>query len=202
MIVIPTILEKDISKAEERILGVKEVTKWIQIDVCDSFWEGSRSFELELLTKIEGIENNLLDMHLMVKNPGSWINKCIFAGGSRIIGQVEMMDNREDFVDRVKNEGLEAGLAFDIETQIEGEIPSEIDIILLMARRAGVGVYEFDDKVMNKIEELKRIRNEKGMDFLIGVDGGIGVEEAGKLKTAGVDVLYCGSNYFEVKNVI
>ncbi len=202
MIVIPTILEKDILRAEERILGIKEETRWIQIDVCDGVWEDGRSFELELITKVEGIENNLLDMHLLVKNPISWINKCIFAGGSRIIGQVEMMSDREEFIGKVKDEGLEAGLAFDIDTAIEGEIPTETDIVLLMARQAGFGVYKFDDKVMDKIKNLKEIRNKRGLDFLIGVDGGIGVKEAKILKSAGVDVIYCGSQYSEVNQYI
>ena len=202
MIAIPTILEKDFFSAEKRFEEVRMLSNWVQVDVVDGFFKPDKSFELELLTTIRGVESSLLDIHLMVKNPDSWIRKCLFVEGSRIVGQVEMMKDREAFVANVKKEGLEVGLAFDLETKIDDQIPEETDIILLLSRQAGFGNYQFDKKVFEKIEILKSIRKSKELNFLIAIDGGIGISEAKQLKQTGVDVLYCGSKYFEVREII
>ena len=196
MIVIPTILEKDFSLAEIKIRLIKDRSRWIQIDVIDGFFSDGKSFELELLNKIEKeIQNNLLDIHLMVKEPIKWIEKCNFVGASRIIGQVEMMNDRQKFVENIKDMGLETGLAFDVETEIE-DIPKETDLVLLMGRKSGFKSVEFEEKVYKKIEKLVELRENKKMDFKIGVDGGIDEEIIKKLKIIGADIAYCGGAVF------
>jgi ribulose-phosphate 3-epimerase len=192
--IVPTILEKQFNFAEEKIALVKDDFKWIQVDIIDGIFAEGKTFELELLNKMNFETDNILwNMHLMVKEPIKWIEKCIFAGASRIIGQVEMMENKEDFVKEVQNAGLEAGLAFDIDTEIT-KIPQDTDEVLLLSRKAGFGPYKFDKKVLEKIERLKKYRSENEMDFIISADGGINVENIGLLK--GIENAYCGSAIF------
>ncbi|HOZ80733.1 MAG TPA: hypothetical protein PK370_00750, partial [Candidatus Woesebacteria bacterium] len=154
MIIIPTVLEKEWPKAEERLESVKDLTTWIQIDVTDGNLCFGKTFDLERLSKYSPNKEVLWDIHLMVKEPIKWLEKCIFVGASRVIGQVEMMTNREDFVSKLKDEGMEAGLAFDIDTEID-RIPKETDIILLMGRKLGFENYELDEKVFKNIEVAK-----------------------------------------------
>jgi ribulose-phosphate 3-epimerase len=196
MIVIPTILEKDFLLAEIKIKLIKDKSRWMQIDVIDGYYSLGKSFELELLNKVgKEIQSNLLDIHLMVKEPIKWIEKCNFVGANRIIGQVEMMGNRDKFVEKVKGTGLEVGLAFDIETEI-GEIPKETDLILLMGRKSGFMIAEFDEKIYEKIKKLVKLRENKKMDFEIGIDGGIDEKIIKKLKITGIDIVYCGGAIF------
>lgn len=196
MQLIPAILEKDFSLAEEKIRLIKDKSLWIQIDVIDGYFLPGKSFELELLNKIEKeIQSNLLDIHLMVKEPIKWIEKCNFVGASRIIGQVEMMSDKKKFVEEIKNMGLEAGLAIDIETEIE-EIPKETDLILLMGRKSGFVVADFEEKIYKKIKRLVEFRENNKMDFLIGVDGGINEEIIKKIKKMKIDLAYCGGIIF------
>jgi len=108
---------------------------------------------------------------------------------------VEMMNNRNEFVEKIKEAGLEAGLAFDTETEI-GEIPKETDLILLMGRKSGFMMAEFDEKTYEKIRKLVKLRENKKMDFEIGIDGGIDEEIIKKLKIEGVDIAYCGGAIF------
>lgn len=194
MQIIPTVLEKEFCKAESKINRLMGLTKWVQIDVIDGVFTAGKSFELELINTIEG-EDWLWDVHLMVKEPKSWINKCLFISASRIIGQVEMMSNREDFVKTVKDNGIEAGVAWDIETEI-GKIPSETDLVLLMARKAGFSCKAglFENKVIEKIKRVKE------MGFKVGVDGGINKENISKVEEAGSDIVYSGESYFELIN--
>lgn len=196
MKIIPTILEKDFSLAGANLKLIKDQTQWIQIDVIDGFFSEGKSFELELMNKLQTeLLNNLLEIHLMVKEPIKWIEKCNFVGASRIIGQVEMMEDRQKFVDTVKDMGLEAGLAFDVETEIE-EIPTETDLVLVMGRKSGFKTAEFEEKTYEKIKKLVKFKQEKGLDFEIGVDGGINEKIISKIREAGAEIAYCGGAIF------
>ncbi len=195
MQVIPTILEKDFEVAKQKILRVKDLVNWIQLDVIDGYFSEGKTFELELINSIEGLENNLLETHLMVKNPIKWVQKSIFINTSRIIGQVEMMESKEDFVKKVRDEGLEAGLAIDIETPII-KIPKETNLVLLLSRKSGFKSYPFEEKIYKKISELNELKNNDGLIFKIGIDGGVNQTNIEKLKNCGVDIAYCGNSIF------
>jgi ribulose-phosphate 3-epimerase len=185
MQVIPAILEKEYQKAQEKIEKVKNNTNWIQIDVTDGFFCPGKTFELELLAKLELDTTILWDVHLMVKNPVNWIKKCIFMGASRVTAQVEMMKDREDFVKRVKDGGMDAGLAFDIDTPVKN-IPEETDLVLLLGRKAGFQKQDFDYKVFEKIP--------KDVDWAI--DGGIDWEALKSIKEKKAQIAYCGGLIF------
>ena len=197
MQIIPTVgLKKDFGEAEVRIQDVCKSSRWIQIDVCDNVFAPGKTFELELLRKLDFETNsNLWDVHLMVKEPISWVNKCISVGSSRIIGQVEMMKDQNEFLERVKSETAEAGLAFDVDTKIE-KISGDWDIILIMGRQAGFGYYDFEEKVLDKIKTVK------DMGYLVGVDGGADIDNIFKIKQAGADIVYSEVNYFDLINAV
>jgi ribulose-phosphate 3-epimerase len=193
--IVPTILEKEFLIAQEKINLARNYFKWIQIDVIDGNYTLGKTFELELLNKISFDTSNLLwNIHLMVANPIKWVEKCIFVGASKIIGQVEMMDNVDEFVNEVKNNGMEAGLGFDIDTEIN-EIPDEVDEILLMGRKAGFEPQEFEVKVVNKIKQLLELKKEKDLRFKISVDGGINISNLNLIKES--DIAYCGNAIFK-----
>jgi len=149
---------------------------------------------LKLLKKIDFNADNILwDVHLMVKEPIDWIEKCLFIGASRIIGQVEMMTDRNEFVKRVKDIGAEAGLAFDIETEVK-DIPEETDVVLLMGRKAGFGEYPLDERIFKKIVKAKIYGK------LVAMDGGADVDNIEKLKAAGVEIIYSEHNYEKIND--
>jgi len=195
MQIIPTIgLLTDIFEVEKRVREVKDFSHWIQVDVSDNKFTKGKTFELELLSKLDINTNNILwDIHLMVNEPINWIEKCMFVGASRIIGQVEMMEDREKFVNMIKNEGLEAGLAFDVETEID-DIPKETDVILIMGRKAGFEHRDLDLNVFNRIDSAVKFKK------LIGIDGGANKKYIDLLEKAGVNIVYSEKSYFELIN--
>jgi len=194
MQIIPTTgLKKIFLEAEARIKSVREASSWIQIDVSDDIFTKGKTFELELINKIDTKTDDILwDIHLMVKEPEKWMEKCFFVGASRIIGQVEMMSNRESFIKKIKDEGLEAGLAFDVATNISN-IPKETDVVLLMGRKAGFGHLEFEKNVLTRIKKVKE------MGFKVGVDGGIDIKNIELIRNAGADIVYSEVNYWDLK---
>ena len=199
MQIIPTVMEKRWEETGERLDQLKNVTKWVQIDVTDNAMVPGKSFELELLGKYEFFDKMLWDIHLMVKEPEKWIEKCMFVGASRVIGQVEMMKSAENFVKLAKDAGMEVGLGFDIETKIE-KIGEEVDVVLLMGRKAGYGYFDLDERVFEKIKSAKLINDKRENKFLIAVDGGVNLNNINRLKDAGVEVIYSGGSYFDLIN--
>ncbi len=195
MDIIPTILDKEFVSAETKIDLIKDLVKWAQVDVIDGIFTPGKSFELELLSRLAEEQQLLWDIHLMVKEPEKWIEKCVYVGAVRVIGQVEMMRNRGNFIGKVKDSGMEAGLAFDVGSEVK-DIPDEIDAVLLMARKAGFGEAETEVNIFDRIEKLNRIRKERGLEFVIGVDGGVSGENIGRYKEAGVDIVYVGGAIF------
>ncbi len=195
MQIAPTILEKDFNVGKEKILKVNGLVNWVQLDVIDGQFTDGKTFELELVNAIEDVENILWETHLMVKDPIKWVEKSIFVNASRIIGHVEMMPDRESFIKRVKDEGVEAGLAFDVDTEIEN-IPQETDLVLLMSRKVGFGNFPFDERIYERIKKAVEIRERIGSNFVIGIDGGVNETNIEKLERAGASIGYCGSAVF------
>lgn len=197
MQIIPTTgLKQDYREAEAWVKKLKDASKWIQVDVCDGRFKPGKTFELELLKKFDFNTDNLLwDIHLMVNEPVNWINKCTDAGATRIIGQVEMMTDRNEFLEKVKDGVPEAGLAFDVDTEID-KISGDWDLILLMGRQAGFGYYPFEKKVLDKIKKVK------DLGYLVGIDGGVDLDNVGELEKAGADIVYSGVNYWKILDAI
>jgi len=181
-------------EAEKRLEKIKDLSAWIQIDVTDGILVKPATFPLEILSKPSiDLDHNLFDIHLMVKEPINWLKKCLFIEASRIIGQVEMMSDREKFISSIKDLGAEAGLAFDIDTPIV-DIPAETDLILIMGRKMGFSQMPLDDTIYQKIKLAKSFGK------LVALDGGGGVDNFDKLKNAGLDILYSYHNYFDLLN--
>jgi len=192
MQIIPTILEKEFINVEFRLNQLVKKSPWVQIDVIDNVFTYGKSFELELLNSYQTKDEFIWDIHLIVKDPQNWINKCLFVGAQRIIGQVEMMTNRQSFIDKIKNSGLEAGLAFNIDTPIDNNIPLNTDLVLLMGYSAGFNPLSLDKKIFEKIKKIKNL------GFKVAVDGGVDENNINELSELKTDIIYSGSRYFHL----
>jgi ribulose-phosphate 3-epimerase len=181
-------------EVEKRLEKIKDLSAWIQIDVTDGILVKPPTFPLELLKKPPiNLDKNIFDVHLMVKNPINWINKCLFIEATRIVGQVEMMDDREKFITTIKDHGCEAGLSFDVDTKIDN-IPEETDLILIMGRKMGFNPFNLDDKIFEKIKIAKSFGKK------VALDGGASIENIDKLIDSGLDIIYSYQNYFDLIN--
>lgn len=181
-------------EVEKRLEKIKDLSAWIQIDVTDGILVSPPTFPLELLKKPAiNLDKNIFDVHLMVKNPINWINKCLFIEATRIIGQVEMMEDREKFITAVKDNGCESGLAFNVDTPID-DIPAETDLILIMGRKMGFEPAPFDENIYQRIKESKKFGK------LIAIDGGVTINNLPLLIDSGVDIIYSYHNYFDILN--
>jgi len=198
MQIVPAIFEKDYKVVVEKLNLLRESgVKTVQIDVCDGEFSEGRSFDLEMLNDYEFALEFVWEVHLMVKEPIKWLEKCKEVGVLRVYGQVEMMSDAEKFLETAHEMGFEAGLAFDIETTLPEELPMDTDGIILLARKAGFEAKPFEEKVYIKIEEAKKIQDDMGIPFTIAVDGGIEEKHLGKLREIGVNEANCTHLVFD-----
>ncbi len=178
--IIPTIWVRTWEEFETRFERVKDLVERVHVDIADGVFVDYKTFGPEELVRAS--KPIRFDAHLMVDEPIKWLNRCVQGGVERVFAQVERMGNIEEFVAECQLSNLRVGLAIDINTEV-GLIESvvdDVDAVLLMAYPAGVEGQKFDDRVLAKIEQVRKINR----DVLICVDGGLDVEEIIKCLSA------------------
>lgn len=197
--IIPTILAKDPFGFQEKIKNIEGIVPKIQIDIIDGIFVANKTIGLELLKDLE--HQLKIEIHLMVREPIDWVERCRETLADRIVAQVEMMSNIELFLEEVATSGMEVGLALDFDTPVEKvspEIYPKLDSILLMAVKAGFGGQDFNLKVLEKIKKIKAI---VGDLVDIGIDGGLDEESIIKCKEAGATLFYVGKTFWEAEDL-
>lgn len=200
MIVIPTILTNDPAELVTLVSKAEGQTKYLQIDINDGSFlgQGYKTIDPDSLQEID--TEIFLDFHLMVREPINWVEKCVRSGGDRIIGHIERMSDQRTFIGKCQEAGVRVGLALDIDTPVENIDPSvvtDLDIILLMDYKAGVGGQEFDRRVIEKIKKLVTFKKSDPTPFSICCDGGIRMDTMKLVYEAGADEVAIGRWLFE-----
>ncbi len=167
--IIPAIMPKTKGELMEKLEKVWGSVSRVQLDVVDGVFAKTVTIGPEILGEINTIVR--FDAHLMVEKPELWLEKCMNGGVERVIGQVEMMDDVNLFIADGQAMGMEVGLAFDLETNLErlAEVVTDLDCVLLMSVPAGAQGQKFDRRVLKKIMEVRKLSK----TIPIVIDGGI-----------------------------
>lgn len=196
--IIPAILTNNVQEALALLSRCDDVVRRAQIDIIDGVFVDNKTIDPVAL----GIPETSvgMDFHLMVKEPINWVEKVANVGADRIIGQIEMMDSQKEFVEKVQLTNLRVGLAIDLETPVaslDSLIINNLDVVLVMAVKAGWGGQKFDERVLAKISELDEIRIRDRTPFRICVDGGETKDTIPASRYAGADEIVIGSRLFD-----
>lgn len=197
--VVPTILTVDFSEYIEKLNALKGISDRVQVDIIDGKFINNQTISLESL-KNEPTDLRV-DLHLMVKEPEEWVNRALEILPDRVIGQVEMMYEPLKFVNRMVEGGIELGIALDLETPVESvseEIYHMVDLVLLLSVKAGFSGQKFDQRVLEKIEKVKKI---VGDLVGIGVDGGLDEKKIPLCQKAGANIFYIGNSFWETEDL-
>ena len=174
--IVPAILAKEATVFEEQLKRVWGEVKRIQFDIIDGKFFPVETVGPEVLTNIDTIVE--FDAHLMVEKPEEWIERCAVAGIAGVYGQVEKMEDKVRFIADAQLAGMRVGLAYDIGTPLTGldEFVDDIDAVLLMSVKAGAQGQDFDERVLPKIMEVRKMSK----SVKIIVDGGLDEESIKK----------------------
>jgi ribulose-phosphate 3-epimerase len=166
--IIPAILEKSLKEFEEKLSMVWGNVSRVQVDVIDGKFAKNKTIAPEDLAQVDTVV--AFDAHLMVEKPEEWIKRCVAGGIDRVFGQVEMMKDKVAFIGDVQAEGMMVGLGYDIDTPLDGleEYINDLDAVLLMSVKAGEQGRKFDERVLEKIKQVRKLSKR----IHIVVDGG------------------------------
>lgn len=194
--VIPAILTKSRAELEDMLMKAEGAVKRVQIDILDGQFAANKTIDPSIVSEVD--TSLLLDFHLMTKEPINWVERAKTGGADRIIGQVEMMGNQEEFIGKVVEAGAMVGLGLDLETPVsalESAIINSLDVVLVMSVKAGFGGQEFNEGALAKIKELASLKKEGGR-FRICVDGGVSKENLARIKATGANEVAIGKRIF------
>ena len=107
-------------------------------------------------------------------------------------------------IQQIRSYGVKAGVALNPSTPIENikYILDYLDMVLIMTVNPGFGGQKFIKSMERKIIDLRNIINDKNLDILIEVDGGIKLENAKKIINLGADIIVAGSGIFEAEDIV
>ncbi len=217
--IIPAIMPESFDDLKAKMREVADIVGIVQIDVMDGIfvppttWPYRSGQGIDLENILNGSEDMPFwkelefEVDMMVTDQEEEVSRWIRAGARRVIGHVEAMEDIERFIKTAKDATVpkdsplsaEIGLAVGSETSVDGILPfiEEVDLIQLMGiKRIGYQGEEFDERVVEKVSQVRKI----SPGTPISVDGGVDEDSAPILIEAGADRLVSGSMIFKAEN--
>ncbi len=195
----PSILSADFSRLGEQVKLLDDAgAQYVHIDVMDGMFVPSISFGLPVIKAIRECTDRIFDVHLMIEEPGRYIDEFAKAGADIITVHVEACKHLDRTVEMIKEKGLIAGVALNPSTPlstIEYVLP-KVDMVLIMTVNPGFGGQQFIPYTLNKIKDLKELLKKTGNKADIQVDGGIKVDNVREVLDAGANIIVAGSAVF------
>ncbi len=201
--VAPSILSADFADMGK---AVENAEKWgadyIHFDVMDGNFVPNITFGPDMCKAIKKHTSLPIDVHLMVENPSSYIDKFKDSGADIITFHIEADRHAHRTIQLIKNNGLKAGVVLNPATPVcmVEELIDCCDMILVMSVNPGAGGQKFIENSIEKIRKIRELANKKNPDLDIEVDGGINGDNAKLCIEAGANILVAGSSVFKSIN--
>lgn len=165
------------SKDKPRDLRLLDQTDvdYIHVDVMDGKFVPNKTMPFSEMRQISKYTNKRLDVHLMVEDPREYIKEYAELNTEYITFHVEIDEDIEECLNMIKDYSIKAGLAIKPNTPISYLIPylPLVDMILVMSVEPGKGGQSFIENSGERINEIRDLLNEYGINAVINVDGGI-----------------------------
>lgn len=198
-IIAPSVLSADFLNLGRDIEMLNQSkAEWIHLDIMDGLFVPNISFGLPVVQAIRKATSKTLDVHLMIEQPERYITAFADAGADILTLHYEASRHLHRAMQQIRDAGMKAGVVLNPHTPVEllQDLLPYLDLVLLMSVNPGFGGQKFIPQILDKTVRLKKMIEERGLEVLIEVDGGVNAETAAQLFDAGADALVAGSYVF------
>ena len=170
----------------------------VHVDVMDGHFVPNITFGPPMVQSLRPVTKLPLDCHLMVENPDEFIPAFAEAGADMLSVQQEVCPHLHRTLQQIEQHGMLPGVVINPATPVETlvEVLPMVHYVLVMSVNPGFGGQKFLPLAVDKIRRLAELRERKGLNFRIEVDGGIAHDTVGLVVEAGADMLVAGSAIF------
>lgn len=199
-ILAPSLLAADFGHLAEQVKAVEEAgAKYLHLDVMDGAFVPSISFGMPVLKSLRSCTGLVFDVHMMVEEPGRYIQDIKDSGADLICVHQEACVHLDRTISQIKEAGLKAAVALNPATPVSTleYILPELDMALIMSVNPGFGGQKFIPYALDKVRRLREMAEKKNPSLDIQVDGGVTAGNVRDLMEAGANVFVAGSAVFQ-----
>ena len=200
----PSILSADFARLEEDVRSIASGgAHLIHVDVMDGHFVPNISFGATVMKSLEGKTDLPFDVHLMIEEPDRYIEDFMTEKTEFITVHQEACVHLNRTVDHIRSLGCKAGVSINPATPVAllEDILPFVDLVLVMSVNPGFGGQKLIGACLDKVRALRKIRDEKGLDYRIEIDGGVTLENLREVAEAGTDIIVAGSAVFKAENI-
>ena len=199
----PSILSADFNQLGNEIKRLEEGgADMIHVDVMDGHFVPNLTIGPPVIKALKKNSSILFDVHLMISPVHKYIQDYALAGADIITIHPEATDNLNSSILKIKELNKKVGVSLNPKTKIDTitKYLNKIDLVLIMSVNPGFGGQKFMPEVLVKIKELRKIKEEKNLNFDIEIDGGINFDNSKIAIEAGANILVSGTTIFKSNN--
>ena len=199
----PSILSADFSQLGNEIKRLEQGgADMIHVDVMDNHFVPNLTIGPPVIKSLRKHTKLPFDVHLMIDPVHKYIKNFAEAGSDIITIHPEATKSLEESINHIKSFKKKVGISLNPDTKIEviKDVLSQIDLVLIMSVYPGFGGQKFMPEVIEKITNLKKIKDDMKLHFDIEVDGGVNFDNNQIIIEAGANILVSGTTIFKENN--
>jgi ribulose-phosphate 3-epimerase len=195
----PSILSADFARLGEQVRAAGEGGgSVIHVDVMDGHFVPNLTLGPPVVRSLRRVTELPLDCHFMIENPDDFIPVFAEAGADWIFVHEEACRHLNRTLHLIKSHDCLAGVVINPATPVDtlDEVLDIVDYVLVMSVNPGFGAQKFIPSTLHKMRRLAEIRQQRGLNYRIEVDGGVGLDTVADVVRAGAEILVAGNAVF------